>query len=97
MPDHIAAGNNAAFKFNFRAGKVFIVMGNATTKPINVKLVLNGNGVNAEKGKDVVDSSINVNGHALYEAIVLKEHANEILELIPSEPGLEIYTFTFGD
>jgi cytochrome c biogenesis protein CcdA/thiol-disulfide isomerase/thioredoxin len=98
MPDHIvAAGNNAALKFNFRAGKVFIVMGNATTTPINVKLVLNGNGVNTEKGKDVVDSSINVNGHALYEAIVLNEPASGILELIPSEPGLEIYTFTFGD
>ena len=94
--DRIVAGDKAALKINFRAGKVFIVMGNTGTQPINVKLVLDGHAVSTEKGKDVVDSNIVVNGHSLYEAIVLNEPASGVLELVPSIPGLEIYTFTFG-
>lgn len=92
----IAAQVNAALKIHFTAGKVYIVMGNATQHPIHVKLSFNGESVVNEKGKDVMNSGITVDKNTLYEAIILKQPNSGILQLISSEPGLEIYTFTFG-
>ncbi len=83
----IAMAPNSAIKIHFNAHKVFIVMGSAAQHPINVKLVLNGK----------FNSSINVNAHTLYAAIALNNSDGGILQVVPSEPGLEVYTFTFGD
>ncbi len=92
----ISAKNNAAIEINFYARKVYIVMGNATSKTIKVDLLLNGKKVLVNKGKNVIDSSIDVNKYSLYEAIDLDQPGNDILEVISSSPGLEVYTFTFG-
>lgn len=91
-----SAATNAMLKIHFNAGKVYVVMGNTTQKPIKVKLRLNGELVVKEKGRDVMNSVITVNRHALYEAVVLPRSGNGILELTASAPGLEVYTFTFG-
>ncbi len=97
MPDRIIANeNNAAVKINFNARKIYIVMGNATNKTIQVKLLLNGHNIAVEKGKDVKNSTIQVNRHTLYEAVAFTQPSNGILQVISSTPGLEIYTFTFG-
>lgn len=97
MPDRIISdADNAAVKIKFNARKIYIVMGNVTNKPIKVKLLLNGNNIATEKGKDVQDSSIQVNKHTLYEAVVFTQPNSGILQVISSTPGLEIYTFTFG-
>jgi cytochrome c biogenesis protein CcdA/thiol-disulfide isomerase/thioredoxin len=92
----VSAESNAAIKIHFNARKVFMVMGNSSSKPINVKVLLNGEAVIAEKGKDVANSSIHVDKHTLYEVLVLKFSGSGILQVIASEPGLEVYTFTFG-
>jgi hypothetical protein len=92
----ISEENNAACEINFNAQKVYIVMGNTTNKNIHVTLLLNGKKVIAEKGKDVKDSSIEVNKHTLYEAVILNKPESGILTITSSTPGLEIYTFTFG-
>jgi len=97
MPDRIISNqNNAAIEINFHARKVYIVMGNTTNKTIKVDLLLNGKKIMNKKGKDVIDSSIDVNKYSLYEAIALDQPANGILQVISSSPGLEVYTFTFG-
>lgn len=97
MPDRIISDqNNAAIEINFHARKVFIVMGNTTNKTIKVDLLLDGKKVLNEKGKDVINSSIDVNKYSLYEAIDLHQPVSGILQIISSYPGLEIYTFTFG-
>jgi hypothetical protein len=97
MPDRvISEKKNAAIEINFHARKVFIVMGNATNKAINVELFLNGKKILVEKGKDVVNSSVNVKRHSLYEVIDLNQPGNGILQVISTSPGLEVYTFTFG-
>lgn len=96
-PEKIVSGQGeASLKIHFNAGKIFIVMGNRTSKPIKLNLLLNGEKVINEKGKDVVDSSILVSDHRLYEAIILKHPSDGILQLTVSDPGLELYTFTFG-
>lgn len=94
--DVVSIDKKSAIKIHFNGKKVFVVMGNSTGKAIQVNLLLNGESVVNEKGKDVKDSSIRVQDHALYEAIVLPHTGSGILELIASDPGLEVYTFTFG-
>ncbi|MHB1947606.1 MAG: cytochrome c biogenesis protein DipZ [Gammaproteobacteria bacterium] len=92
----VSAENNASLRMHFNARKVFIVMGNTTGFPIEVKLMLNGQPVTHEKGKDVVNSRLIVKNNRLYEAIVLPHPSSDILQLTASAPGLEVYTFTFG-
>jgi thiol-disulfide isomerase/thioredoxin len=97
MPDKvISEKNNAALKFHFTANKVFIVMGSATGKTIPVKLLFNGERVAAEKGKDVANSGISVGKHGLFEVLSFDHAADGVLQVIAAEPGLEVYTFTFG-
>jgi cytochrome c biogenesis protein CcdA len=87
---------NTSLKINFNARKVYIVMGNTTNQPIKVNLLLNNRDISSEKGKDVVNSSINVNGYSLYEAVSFAHQQRGVLQVTSSEPGLEMYTFTFG-
>lgn len=86
-PEYIvSAFSQASLKIKFNAKKVFIVMGSANGKPILVKLLLNG----APKAE------ITVTQHRLYNAIELPATGNGELQLTASDPGLEVYTFTFG-
>ncbi len=97
MSDRIVSGEaNASIKIYFHARNVFVVMGNDNKKTINVKLLLNDKNIITEKGKDIINSSINVNSHTLYEVVTLDKSGDGILQMISSSPGLEIYTFTFG-
>ncbi|WP_018576396.1 cytochrome c biogenesis protein DipZ [Legionella shakespearei] len=94
--DKITSQGNAALKFHFKAGKVFIVMGKSGNKPIPVKLFLNGKPLIENKGKDVVDGTVVVDKYGLYEVVDLKQSESGVLELRTEAPGLELYTFTFG-
>lgn len=93
----ISAQNNASLKINFHARKVFIVMGNNTKTPIKVRLLLNGKPLNHNRGSDVLDSSILVDKYSLYEAVVLPKSSQGVLQLTADNPGLELFTFTFGE
>ena len=87
LSDRITANqSNAAVRIQFHARHVFVVMGNQTKQPIHVKVLLN----------DKAMPSITVDKHALFDVIHLDQAENGLLELISTEPGLEIYTFTFG-
>jgi hypothetical protein len=92
----ISAEKDAAVKIHFHAQKVYVVMGSHTNQPIPVKILLNGEQVVTNKGKDVNDSTIVVDKHALYQALEFTSPQDGILELIAPADGLEIYTFTFG-
>lgn len=84
----IANEANASIKINFRAAKVYAVMGSESNQPITVRVYLNG--------KPAPISSIVVENHTLYTVIDEKNHINGLLELIATTPGLEMYTFTFS-
>lgn len=92
----ISTQKESALKIHFNARKVYAVMGSRTGKPILVQILLNGEKVVSGKGRSVVDSAITVNQHTLYEIISLNQFSNGILQLTASDPGLEVYTFTFG-
>lgn len=79
---------NAALKIHFNARKVFVVMGSNRQKPIKVNLLLNG--------KKLINDSIWVDKHTLYKIVEQQHTKDAILQLTTNEPGLEVYTFTFG-
>jgi len=80
---------NSAIKIYFSAKTVFAVMGiSAPNKRIKIKILYNG---------IPRDGVLEVTGHTLYKLIDLTAPASGTLELIPTDPGVEIYTFTFGD
>lgn len=94
----LAEQANAAIKIYFHAHKVYIVMGSTTGQPIQVKLLFNNKAIAvSEQGEDVVNSNIKVTNQTLYKAVALSNADNGELEVISSAPGLELYTFTFGD
>ncbi len=86
-PERITAmESGAALRFHFNARKVFLVMGNAAGKPIDVAVTLNGSKVGVVK----------VNGNTLYALIDQKSAKEGLLEIKATAPGLEAYAFTFG-
>lgn len=86
MAEKIAAASPAGIKINFNAGKVFAVMGQHTGHAIPVEVRLNG----------TLQKTIQVTDDTLYPLLDLPTPTQGILELTTT-PGLEIYTFTFGE
>jgi hypothetical protein len=81
----VAASAGASIKLHFTAKEVYAVMG--ASEPVNVKVI--------PPGKSSIQMM--VSHDQLYTVVHLK-HADEgTVELIASSPGLEMYTFTFGD
>ena len=93
----ISAQSSASIKLQFLAKKVFVVIGSTTHKPIQVNIKLNGKNITSEKGDDVENSSLHVTEHTLYNVVSLNKYGSGLLELTAQEPGLEFYSFTFGD
>jgi cytochrome c biogenesis protein CcdA/thiol-disulfide isomerase/thioredoxin len=92
----VAAGADARLRMNFTARKVYLVLGTATGKPIDLTVTLNGAPVGAKAGKDAPDGVVMVDGNRLYELIDQKELRNSLLEIRAHGLGLEAYAFTFG-
>lgn len=83
----MAVEANAALKIHFKARKAFIVMGNSTTKPIQVKVRLN----NGE------EKSLSVDKYSIYSVVSQQQFSSGYLEIIAMAPGIKVYTFTFGN
>lgn len=81
----IATSANASIKLHFRGGKVYAVMG--SEKPIAVQLILNG----------VKLKTLEVKQPKLYTLVESNKEKEGTLEIITDQPGLEMYTFTFGN
>ncbi|MFZ4077008.1 MAG: cytochrome c biogenesis protein DipZ, partial [Legionellaceae bacterium] len=96
-PDKIVSvKSDAALSLSFYARRVFMVMGPGGKTPSRVTLRLNGKPLRMHAGKDVVQGKILVDRHGLYEAVVLPKTTSGTLQVMSDEPGLEIFTFTFG-
>ncbi len=92
-----AQERGALLKLNFKAKKVFLVMGTASGKPSAATIQLNGEPPGAQSGSDVHHGEVTVTGHALYELINQASTQNSELEIVVKDPELEFYAFTFGE
>lgn len=92
----VAGGQGAALRLNFKARKVFLVLGTAGGKPVRVTLRLNGEAVGNNAGKDATAGVVTVERNTLYELIDQQSPKNGLLEIETDTPGLEAYAFTFG-
>jgi thiol-disulfide isomerase/thioredoxin len=106
-PEKIVAQEpGAALKLNFRAKKVFLVLGIHTPKLSNpksgsfglskhVKILLNGQPIATRGGHDVKDNTLTITQNTLYELVLQDKSAKGTLEIQVIEPGVEAYAFTF--
>ncbi|MDD5241981.1 MAG: cytochrome c biogenesis protein DipZ [Sulfuricella sp.] len=92
----ISAEKGSSLRLNFRARKVFLVLGTASGKPMHVSIRLNGKDVGGNAGKDAPVGMLTVERNTLYELINQKEPGNGLIEIQSDSPGLEAYAFTFG-
>jgi thiol-disulfide isomerase/thioredoxin len=88
---------NATIRLNFKAKKVFMVMGTEDGTSLQVAVHLNGEHMGEASGKDVHSDTVLVNGNTLYELVNLPDYGNNQLEVTAPSAGLELYAFTFGD
>lgn len=93
----VAKALGAKLQLNFTAGKVFLVLGTNTGKPIQATIILNGEPLVASQGKDALGGILTVKNHTLYELVSQPSTQNGLLEITATEPGLEAYAFTFGN
>lgn len=91
----IAASANAALTIHFYARHVYVVAGNSSGKPVTIKLSLDGKPLTKDAGKNVVNSELIVDQHQLYDIVSLPDARDGEL-VLRAEPGVELYTFTFG-
>jgi len=92
----IAGEKGAALRLNFKARKVFLVLGTASGKPVHATLSLNGEAVGVNAGKDAPAGVVTIERNTLYELIDQKSPRNSLIEIKSDAPGLEAYAFTFG-
>lgn len=92
----VAGEKGAALRLDFKARKVFLVLGTSTGKPVHVSVRLNGEAVGPHAGKDAPGGVLTIERNTLYELIDQKTPKNGLLEIISDSPGLEAYAFTFG-
>jgi len=82
----VSASAGATLAIQFNARKVFFVMGSENNQSIEVTLTFDGK-----------KTAIKVKDHQLYDAIALHQSGSGLLTVQAGQPGLEIYTATFGE
>jgi cytochrome c biogenesis protein CcdA/thiol-disulfide isomerase/thioredoxin len=92
----IAEEKHAALRLNFKARKVFLVLGTASGKPLQASIKLNGVAAGGNAGKDAPQGTVTVERNTLYELIDQQAMKSGLLEIETNAPGLEAYAFTFG-
>ncbi|MEJ2565177.1 MAG: cytochrome c biogenesis protein DipZ [Gammaproteobacteria bacterium] len=92
----VAEETGAALRLNFKARRVYLVLGTLAGKPVRVTVRLNGESVGNNAGKDAPGGIVTIDSNTLYELIDQKTPRNSLLEIKAEAPGVEAYAFTFG-
>lgn len=95
--------NAARMEIKYHATQIYAVMNVAQGKPERLYILQDGKDLtNADKGADVkIDaqghSYIDVDSSRMYYLAANPQFGSHTLELIPTEPGIQIDSFTFGN
>jgi len=87
----------------YQARDVYAVLGNASKKPVEVWVTRDGQPIpEGLRGKDVrLDADgqtvMTVDDHRMYYVLSKEDDQNHELIFLPKQPGLEIYSFSFGN
>jgi thiol-disulfide isomerase/thioredoxin len=93
----VSAGDRAALRLNFKARKVFLVMGTADGKPRRVQVRLDGRPAGTSTDGGASSGWLTVDRNTLYQLVGQKTFKRAVLEIVADKPGLEVYAFTFGN
>lgn len=93
----VAQEAGAKIKLHFNARKVFLVLGNTNKKLVSARIILNGQVVGKNAGKDVHDNQVTLTKDTLYELASLPAFGEGLMEIHATAPGLCAYAFTFGE
>lgn len=81
--------------FRYTAQKVFLVA--SSENKVNAKILIDGKNVSLNMvGSDVDNSTVIIERDRLYRLIENDSSEEHTLEIIINEPGVKIFTFTFG-
>lgn len=92
----VSKSKGAALRLEFKASRVFLVLGTHDGRPVHATVLLNGTLPGGNSGSDAPGGSLTIRRNALYELIDQKTPARGTIEIRSTEPGLEAYAFTFG-
>jgi cytochrome c biogenesis protein CcdA/thiol-disulfide isomerase/thioredoxin len=96
--DRITAGYaGASLRLHFKAGKVFLVMGNQSGHAVTATLKLNGKPIGDNAGKDAPGGVVTIDQQRLYELVSQPSVSEGVLDITANAPGLDAYAFTFGN
>lgn len=85
---------NAKIIFRYKAQKVFIVA--SSKSPVSAEILVDGQPAGEIAGSDVKNSKVEIEKDRLYRLIEDVNHGEHTLEIIIKDPGLKVFTFTFG-
>jgi hypothetical protein len=86
---------NAKIIFRYQGQKVFLV--SRANQPTKLKIFLDGELISLAAGSDVLAGEIIIGQDRLYNLVDdQKGFGQHILEIMIDQPGLEVFTFTFG-
>ncbi len=92
----VSKSAGASLRLEFKASRVFLVLGTSNGRPVHATILLNGTPSGGNAGIDAPAGNITIRRNALYELIDQKRPNRGVVEIKSSEPGLEAYAFTFG-
>ena len=94
---------NGSITLHYRAKSVYLVAGSDDTKPRRLYVMQDGAPLSTEaRGVDVRASTdgrtyVELGAKRMYYVISNGEFGGHLLKLTPSEPGVSLYSFTFGN
>jgi hypothetical protein len=100
-PEYAQSTGNDTLEYEYQAKNVYLVAGGVNNTSIEVEVTRDGKPLESgTAGKDVVfkngKSYVEISGNRLYHIVGDTSYGAHTLQFITTQPGLQIYTFTFG-
>lgn len=93
----VSEENKSSVRINFKARKVYLIMGPQDNKPQTIKISMNDTPLGYQAGKDVKDDTVVVDHYGIYEVINQHVLATSLIQLTTQAPKIELYSVVFGD